>query len=321
MPKLDSVLKINNTSYEVQAKTAEQVVNPLNIEVAKSLEQAGYENKSFNGSEAETISVISAREGGAFEKPISVPSLATLETTTPTDTQVLNYGDISEMVAKLSGSGWYMWEEESLNAVVVNNVYQHLGIVLGAYTDLCKFAEHNNEYNILPRYLYICTDEANSGNLYYGISANEKKEAVEGIDFIQIVNKAKELKSTTTTHSYTADSLFSELDKLKSDLSGLDDKVNSNDAGLRKYVDDQDKTLDTKIKATDTKVNSAQTQLNNMTSNDSTNHLKVNNAAQADNATTLDGEDIEYFQKKITVKNSEPTSNDGVVGDIWIVWK
>ena len=103
MPKLDSVLKINNTSYEVQAKTAEQVLNPLNIEVAKSLSQAGYENKSFNGSEAEAISVISAREGGAFEKPISVPPLGEA---TPTSNQVLNYGDISEMVTKLSGSGW-----------------------------------------------------------------------------------------------------------------------------------------------------------------------------------------------------------------------
>ena len=319
MPKLDSVLKINNTSYEVQAKTAEQVVNPLNIEVAKSLEQAGDENKSFNGSEAETISIISAREGGAFEKPISVPSLATLETTTPTDTQVLNYGDISEMVAKLSGSGWYMWEEESLNAVVVNNVYQHLGIVLGDYSDLCKFAEHNNEHNILPRYLYICTDEENSGNLYYGASANEKKEAVEGIDFIQIVNKAKELKSTD--HSYTADSLFGELTELKSDLSKLDGKVNSNDAGLRKYVDDQDSALDTKIKATDTKVNSAQTQLNNITSKDSANHLKVDNAAQADNADKLDSKDSTYFQKSILVRTSDPTSGVGAVGDICIVWK
>lgn len=316
MPKLDSVLKINNTSYEVQAKTAEQVVNPLNIEVAKSIEQAGYENKSFNGSEAEAISVISAREGGAFEKPISVPPLGEAA---PTSTQVLNYGDISEMVTRLSGSGWYMWESGSLNAVVVNNVYQHLGIVLGTYPTLSAFATFNNESNKLPRYLYICTDTANSGNLYYGISANKKQEAVEGVDFIQIVNKAKELKSDS--HLYTADSIYTEFDGLKKQISDLNGTVGGNDTSVRDYIKTQDDALEKKINETTTKVNSAQTQLNNMTSKDSTNHLKVDNAAYADNADKLDNKDSTYFQKSIWVRNSEPGPTDGEVGDIWIVWK
>lgn len=312
--KLDKVIEIDGTTYEVQAKTAEKVENKLTI--YEVISETTEEPVEFNGhvaegEEAPEVFIVPADKGGYFRGPIGVP---TVGNGPKQDTQVLNYRDLSTIVTNLAGSGWYSWDGASFAAVTDDGVNQHVGIVIGSSDNIKSFAAKNAEIAAkterseteiyLPKFLYICAD---NGNLYQGSCENADS-------YQQIVNQALELVSETTGQSYTADSLRAKLD-------GLDADVDKNATDLKTAIDDittdyqsADTALNGKITTNATDIRLLNNWVATVTEADD---LTIKNAA---NANLLDNKDSTYFQKKITVSDKAPTSSDGDVGDIWIVW-
>lgn len=325
--KLDKTINIGGVDYDVQAKTAEKVETPLTIfkVVSGTTETPVVFNGHVEEGEAPPeVYVVDAKDGGTFRKPIHVPN----KVGTPAATQVLNYADLATIVTNLAGSGWYSWTphllgpdnvEYRLTAVTQNNVKQHVGIVLGNSEDLSNFVAENYNLSIkspeeleetdyyLPKFLYICAD---NGNLYLGSIAS-------ATDYHQIVNEATKLVSTSTEQEYTADSLKEELDKLKQDLSENKTNLENAEKDIAKDYADADGVLDGKITDNAENIRSLNGWLENILES---NRTTVKNATQASNANTLDDKDSTYFQKNITISTSAPTNNDGVEGDVWIVW-
>lgn len=315
--KLDKVIEIDGTTYEVQAKTAEKVENKLTI--YEVISETAEEPVEFNGyvaegEEAPEVFIVSADRGGYFRSPIGVP---TVGNSPKQDTQVLNYRDLSTVVTNLAGSGWYSWDGDNFGAVTDNGVNQHVGIVIGSSTNLASFATRNAEIAAkterseteiyLPKFLYICAD---NGNLYQGSCENADS-------YQQIVNQALELVSQTTGQSYTADSLKTKLDTLDRDVAVNATDIQTAVTNLTADYQTADTELDGKIAAN---ANSVMTLSNWLETITETNDTTVKNATYAENANKLDNKDSTYFQKKITVSTNNPTSSDGEVGDIWIVW-
>lgn len=315
--KLDKVIEIDGTSYEVQAKTAEKVENKLTI--YEVISETTEEPVEFNGhvaegEEAPEVFIVPADKGGYFRGPIGVP---TVGNGPKQDTQVLNYRDLSTIVTNLAGSGWYSWDGNNFGAVTDNGVNQHVGIVIGSSANLESFATRNAEIAAkterseteiyLPKFLYICAD---NGNLYQGSCENAGS-------YQQIVNQALELVSQTTGQSYTADSLKTKLDAIDRDVAENATDIQTAVTNLTTDYQTADTELDGKIVANANGVMTLNNWLEHITETDDT---TVKNATYADNANKLDNKDSTYFQKKITVSTNSPTSRDGEVGDIWIVW-
>lgn len=316
--KLDKVIEIDGATYEVQAKTAEKVENKLTI--YEVISETTEEPIEFNGhvaegEEAPEVFIVPADKGGYFRGPIGVP---TVGNGPKQETQVLNYRDLSTIVTNLAGSGWYSWDGASFAAVTDNGVNQHVGIVIGSSDNIESFAAKNAEIAAkterseteiyLPKFLYICAD---NGNLYQGSCENADS-------YRQIVNQALELVSSTTEQSYTADSLKEILDDLDYGVDkNATDLQNAKDAITKNYQD-ADTTLDGKIATNTTGISTLNNWLNEITETDDNNTVK--NATNAANANLLDNKDSTYFQKKITISDEAPSSSDGEVGDIWIVW-
>ena len=220
-------------------------------------------------------------------------------------------------MTNLAGSGWYSWDGDNFGAVTDNGVNQHVGIVIGSSTNLSSFATRNAEIAAkterleteiyLPKFLYICAD---NGNLYQGSCENADS-------YQQIVNQALELVSQTTRQSYTADSLKTKLDTLDRDVAVNATDIQTAVTNLTTDYQTADTELDGKIAAN---ANSVMTLSNWLETITETNDTTVKNATYAENANKLDNKDSTYFQKKITVSTNNPTSSDGEVGDIWIVW-
>lgn len=315
--KLDKVIEIDGTTYEVQAKTAEKVENKLTIyEVisATTEEPIEFDGHVAEGEEAPEVFIVPADKGGYFRNPIGVP---TVGNSPKQDTQVLNYRDLSTVVTNLAGSGWYSWDGDNFGAVTDNGVNQHVGIVIGSSTNLASFATRNAEIAAkterteteiyLPKFLYICAD---NGNLYQGSCENADS-------YQQIVNQALELVSQTTGQSYTADSLKTKLDTIDRDVAENATDIQTAVTNLTTDYQTADAELDGKIAANASSVMTLSNWLETITE---TNDTTVKNATYAENANKLDNKDSTYFQKKITVSTNSPTSSDGEVGDIWIVW-
>lgn len=292
--KLDKVMAIGDENYEVQAKTAEKVENPL---IIRSIGLSGSEKVSeqveFFGNAKKEISIVSAETGGRFKAPIAVKPL--VNGVTPNSDQVLGYSDIKKVVANMTGSGWYLWSgsgsADDFTVVKKNEVNQHLGIVIGPDGQALHeqiqgigFSYTNYHEGYLPMYLYICSD---TGNLYYGTS--------EDTICKQIVNEAIKLVSTSKPDEtcYTADSLAEIITRLESKITNI---INgSQTVGKAENADYVEHA---------TSASSA--------TNDSDNKPINKNYYRATYNTV--------GVNSITISTTSPTANDGIDGDIWIVY-
>lgn len=314
--KLDKIINIAGTDYEVQAKTAEKVENKLTIYkvIGEATEEAiEFDGQANSEGKSPEVFVVPADKGGYFRGPINVPTVGAKEKQA---TQVLNYEDLSSVVTNLAGSGWYSWDGTNFATVTSNGVNQHVGIVLGNADDLPGFVSKNTEIAAktdrleteyyLPKFLYICTD---TGNLYLGDCEE---------NYRQIVNKAFELVSPTTNQSYTVDDIKTTFESLSTSVDTAESNLETAKDDLTEAYSEADAVLDAKINSNTAKITTLESWKANTIVAGTANTVK--NAAYASNADLLDNKDSTYFQKKITISTSAPTSSDGEEGDVWIVW-
>ena len=302
MAKLDPQVKINDTLYDIQAAEANKVKASLTIKEVTTEDSST--TSSYNGSTPRAVSVVSAEKGGFFKKPIKTAHIEN-----PEAEHILNYGDVTAAVQLLTGSGWYSYISDVFAPITKNNANQYLGIVCGSNSLVSNFGVANMQNKYLPVYLYLSTD---TGNLYYGTELSSTP--------IQIVNNANNLTGSGTTPTYTAESIKAALDELSarittntnnitsltsthnSDKKTLSDRI-TNETSNREDADDE---LDKRIESLEAfKTKTTTTNSNGVT---------------VYNSTRLNGQQASYYQKKIFVQTSLPTSGMAE-GDICIIYK
>lgn len=207
---LDKTILVDGQPYNVNAVTADKVVNTLNINSSNSDESG-----QFDGSAPTTINVMSP-SGGAFTGPITVPS----HTSEFIDTDVLNFTDtVNVLLANIKNNAVvYNWENNNLDISLTDNAINSISIVSGGESDVDSFHTFNNlryqqyleasasgatleelkDAFYLPVYLYIGTKD----NLVYcGIAGTEKANLLN-INTASVVAKANTL---TTARTITVD--------------------------------------------------------------------------------------------------------------------
>lgn len=302
MAKLDPQVKINDTLYDIQAAEANKVKAPLTI---KEITDDDSESTSiYNGSEARTISVVSAENGGFFKGPIK-----TAHIDNPDADHILNYGDVTAAVQLLTGSGWYSYISDVFAPITKNDANQYLGIVCGSNSLVSNFGAANMQNKYLPVYLYLSTD---TGNLYYGTELSSTP--------IQIVNNANNLTGSGTTPTYTAESIKAALDALSARIT-----TNTNNITSLTTTHTTDKnTLSSRITTEISNREDACEELSDRIDDLEDFQDKVTTISASGvkvyDSSRLNGQQASYYQKKIYVSTALPTS--GIAeGDICIIYK
>lgn len=297
---LEKTLKVDDITYNInavhsdtseQAKAADEAKSALKVEKKLTInskvldattDEVKTETLEFDGEIAQSIDIVPA-SGGKFSGPVRVVDQDNLEDLNLET--VVNYGDLSKILQKFTGAGWYNWEDNVFTIVTKQNKNQYLGVVVGedkAFTNTkTGFAIKNYENGYLPLYLYIAKD---TGNLYYGFN---HKAAADRFEYSQLATNAFVLKSEKNNKNYTVESLTDEFSRLSSALNELDQKTAKNDD-----------------------VKSLRTELNKITSGDTL----VSKATKDSSGNII----TNYYQKKIIISQYAPTTSDGVDGDIWI---
>lgn len=302
MAKLDSQVNINGTLYDVQAAEANKVKVPLTI---KEITAEDSETTSaYDGSETRTISVVSAENGGFFKGPIK-----TAHVENPGADHILNYGDVTAAVQLLTGSGWYSYIGAAFAPITKNGANQYLGIVCGDNSLVNNFGAANALHKYLPVYLYLSTD---TGNLYYGTELSSTP--------VQIVNNANNLTGSGTTPTYTAETIKAALDALSarittntSNITSLTNTHNSDKSTLSSRISTEISNRESACEALEERIDDLEDFKDKVTTI-SSNGVKVYNSSR------LNGQLASYYQKKITVATSLPTSGMAE-GDICIIYK
>ena len=317
--ELAKVLAIDGQDYQINAEKATKVENQLLIK--ETIDTNNTVEKPFDGSAPIEISVVPST-GGRFSNPIKVPHVENSDSVT--GETILNIDDTLTRIAKLTGSGWYTWENNTLTIVKNDNeVTQHLGIVVGNEIGLESFMGHNIRNKWLPMFLYICSD---TGNIFYGwllgtpgyTRLATKANTSTASDFAERAGVAYRLNSPDSEASYTStqiaqlfDEIFKAFDDAESDLTSKLTTVYNRITIVNNKADNTEARLEDVING----------------------NTKVGKASQADNATnatsaTKDGEGNiihnKYYQSKsnsskinsITISTSSPSGGND--GDIWI---
>lgn len=360
MAKLDKIINIGGTDYDVQAKNAEQVDHKLTVKEITGSGTYGYIESQFDGSKDLNISIVSAENGGYFKKPIHVGDVADWNAEELAST-VLNYKDISSLIGTFTGSGWYSWDDSKtdnkFSVVTKDNqaegIAQYLGVVVGKNEDITAFAEYNNTaVDKLPMYLYI--SNTLPGNLYWGTSTSNK-----AIQLATISNMVKGKDIEGKDIEYTAASLQSSLKNLDSRINTNLNQINSIKAGdagavpakaiaATKLAVSRNITVDLGSEGgvgfngesaitTGIKTDCILPTKNGGTGQTDLNNVTVGNASKA--TSDANGTNIRdnYYRnasgtrsssetgRRITIDTQDPNSisngNHGAEGDIWIVYK
>lgn len=283
---LKNTLKIDEQEYNINAVTADKVKAPFTVNIS------GQDSVEFDGSEAKNISVVSSETGGDFCGPITVPSFKKqgeelISTADIPGDNVVNFGDLSELITNITGAGWYSWDGNTFTQTKENDVAQHIGIVTGTDADVTAFAEKNTDEKYLPMYLYVSKIDNTIGDLYLGTSD-------EG----------------TVTKLSVAQKLYNE------------DKTEAYDYGTIADLLTALGVLQTTSDEHNLSIIDLKTAVRNFISgpaDDNETQLVIQRAAADASGNVINS----YYQKKITIAKSDDYPNGpqgGDDGDIWILY-
>lgn len=349
---LDKTILVDGMPYNVNAVTADKVANALTINPNLG------ESCQFDGHESATINVMSP-SGGAFTGPITVPS-HTSESESEykfADTDVLNFTEIVNVLLDniKNNAVVYNWENDEenkeLKPSLADNAINSISIVSGGELAVDSFHTFNNEsYQkhlnylryleasatddtleevedafYLPVYLYIGTGY----NLVYcGIAGTEKAKLLN-INATKVVEQAEQL---TTATQITVDLGIEAKDG--ETFNGSDDVVIgvTGELPITKVKIDEDTAEDarSRLGITPKNIGAATTSHTHSASDitsgtlspasGGTGQTKLDDVTVG-NALKLGNQKSDFYQKKITISTNIPTDQEGVNGDIWIVYK
>ena len=327
MAELQNTIKIDGTTYDITAKTAEVADKVNNSLVIKKTNLDGTEASAsladFNGEKAETVTVVPA-SGGMFTGRVNIENYPNQ---TMDSKAILNSSDIKKFIVNelKSNSVLYTWNGTALNGGGESASVQSISIITGAYSDVDALAEYIWAKKPIAAYIYICSDSANRGKIYFGTSASDRVAGVEvsaenALTAVNATNAEKITSTTDATKYYTYDN-----------IAKLDTSINGNssgtEAGILKILDAQVATINNELKPTVTNNTSEINKIKNGT----TTVPKATQAASADIASrAADNKVIHYnyyridstdstngtTAKVITISNAAPSGGNN--GDIWI---
>ena len=186
--ELTKTIQVDGQEFNVNAKAAEHVENPLTI-YKSNLNKKATELLKFDGSVPKSIDIVPA-SGGSFAGRITVPPVSNSTLKADGET-VLNYNDIVNNVVDklLNTSAMATWNGEKLTFTdTVTPAIHGICVVAGAEEGVKAFAVKNHDNMLaatdesspdltlkwLPNYIYICVvgetgNEASAtGSLYFG---------------------------------------------------------------------------------------------------------------------------------------------------------
>ena len=329
--KLDKVIKIGETDYDVQAKysdvagEANKLVNSLTI---NKYNHNGVSPVPFDGSGNKSIDIVPAG-GGRFIGRITTPNIGTSITD---KTSVLNWDDVESKVVNYAlnslknHSAVYAWDGTTLTSPDEDTVVS-ISVVTGPESKVSLFTKKNFEDKTtttgsLAAFLYISTDthaiyfgtNAAEGD-YHLLSSNIAKEAIKLTTAKHIITNLEKVGAAAASANFDGSSNFQAgvtgVLGTANGGTGADDlaDVTVGTANLLRDANDATKTATASAVLTNA---SEITKIKDGTT-------IVSKAAYATNAGRLGGLEPEKWQRKITIDTAQPSG--GEVGDIWIVYK
>jgi hypothetical protein len=222
--ELTTTINVDGEEYNVNAVTANSVNNALTITKCMLTTTS---TETFDGSESKTIEVVPAK-GGTFGGKIRVPkNLDAIQ-----DTDVLNYSDIKTKIVNelLNNALLGTWQNGKLQGIEVESTtgtnLKSICIITGNDADKNTFAVKNYNDKKLSAFIYVSTDTANKGRIYFGTAESSAVAAVS-VSAENAVNadKAGQLKNscniTTNLASSSSASFNGTQSTLKPGVEGI----------------------------------------------------------------------------------------------------
>lgn len=328
---LKNTLKIDNEEYNITAvhsDSASKVDNKLTI---YKMEYVNATPVEFDGASAKSLEVVPAT-GGTYNGPVMIEN-NDLSSAQPK--QVLTYSNVEQLTEQLTGFSCYYWDGSDLTSIKKDSdeALGKASLIVGPEKSLASLANYvtNNQIDGMPVYWLYISDESP-----YSIFLCTVDESIKlGLTSEKLVSP----DNSANHYEFTAEELYNRF----SSLTSADDNLRTALNNLKSVVDSisGSSTVIINLVEISNILEQNKQQIENIV-NGKTVVAKATNASYAteatkatkavsDNTTYSYSIDKGYYRSTanqatayntyantITISTTEPPTNSGNPGDIWI---